>query len=261
MGEGSWCIVSLNSVSKVYLAQFLTKAGVRYVRRCIKNCVKVLIGRKAYFSHDDIFFRLFVLQLIGGRQIRSVTCCNDPEEGPGSQALQVMRTLCFAQACGLTYVHTPFCDIAHADRPIDEWVGAWEMEFNFGAGEVQAGNSESEILQFPLRGESLRLFGIEDLRHTFHATVPKFRCKYYLNKSPRMNEIITVCVHIRRGDVTENGYYKSRWVHTAVIARTVSKIKLILDSLSLEYTVAGCRPDFVDLIGLTLSKLVASLAF
>jgi hypothetical protein len=63
-----------------------------------------------------------------------------------------MWAINFARICGLTYVHTPFNRIWHADRPMREWVDAWEAHFNLGLGEVatipptpeQLGDSWSE---------------------------------------------------------------------------------------------------------------------
>jgi hypothetical protein len=47
----------------------------------------------------------------------------------------VMNAINFARAFGLSYVHSPFTAIQHADRPMKEWVAAWEALFNLGAGE------------------------------------------------------------------------------------------------------------------------------
>ena len=57
----------------------------------------------------------------------------DPPQGAAAQALIRMNAIAFARTSGFDYVHTPFSEIAHADRPIGEWVSAWESLFNLGA--------------------------------------------------------------------------------------------------------------------------------
>jgi hypothetical protein len=109
-----------------------------------------------------------------------------------------MWAINFARACGLTYIHTPFNRILHADRPMREWVDAWEAHFNLGMGEV-AGDlmtlpTGSTTAEIPLLadnreivnffynfGDLLRLFGLsdDDLTRMFDATIPEFRRKYY----------------------------------------------------------------------------------
>jgi hypothetical protein len=237
----------------VYLAKFLTASCARYIRSCVKNCVKVAIGRKVYFTPQDVFFRLYVRQLMGRGSIRKITCLGFTGEGAGSQALMVMNAMNFAHICRLTYVHTPFAEIAHADRPMEEWVGAWEAQFNFGAGEKAAEKDDPEVVNFAFNfTDLLCCFGVEDLTRAFSATLPGLRRKYYLNKTPRTSEPITVCVHIRRGDVTSQDH--GMWTGTRAIARTVSRIKSILESHALSYTMnafsQGQHDDFAELSSL-----------
>jgi hypothetical protein len=59
-----------------------------------------------------------------------------------------MWTINFARACGLTYVHTPFDRIGHADRPMREWIDAWEAHFNLGMGEVATHGDNRGIVNF-----------------------------------------------------------------------------------------------------------------
>ena len=43
----------------------------------------------------------------------------------------------------------------------------------------------------------------DKLAERFKTSVAEFRRKYYVNKSPRQTEEVTVAMHIRRGDVSE----------------------------------------------------------
>jgi len=51
-------------------------------------------------------------------------------DGAGYQALMKMYAINFVRAFGLTYVHTPFSQFFHADRPVQEYADAWEAQFN-----------------------------------------------------------------------------------------------------------------------------------
>jgi hypothetical protein len=63
----------------------------------------------------------------------------------------MMNAISFARACGLTYVHTPFKVIAHADRPMEEWVAGWETLFNLGDGELVCNPDDPTVGQLRLQ--------------------------------------------------------------------------------------------------------------
>jgi len=225
--------------SRVYLLQFLLFEGLDYARNRAKNCMKLSIGRKPYFSYENIFFRLYLRQLLGIQPIRKVTCICSRGEGAGAQALMTMYAITFARTCGLTYVHTPFTAIAHADRPMEQWVDAWEAQFNFGIGELPTEGDNREILNFPFNlPDLLPLFGLDshDLDRRFEATIPEFRRKYYSNKSPVRNEILTICVHVRRGDVTVNSN-SDRYTSTNFFKKAISEVTAVLDARDISYKV------------------------
>jgi hypothetical protein len=155
--------------------------------------------------------------------------------GAGVQALMTMRAITFARACGLTYVHTPFTAIGHGDRPMPQWVNAWEAQFNFGMGEELATESENhEIVNFASCNWNLPpLFGFFDgLFGTLEGAIPEFRRKYYSNKSPIQNEVFTICVHIRRGNITA-----SMFTSTSIFMKIVSEVTAVLDARGINYKV------------------------
>jgi hypothetical protein len=140
----------------------------------------------------------------------------------------VMSAMSFARACGLTYLHTPFKAIAHADRPMREWVTAWENQFNLGDGELMVSSKDRDAVNFAYNFTDLiRWFGVSDLDQIFTNMVPEFRRKYYKNKAPRINDIPMIGVHIRRGDVSEN---HPAWTSTEAVLKTTSQAKSIFDA-------------------------------
>src|SRR5262245_21632059 len=68
-----------------------------------------------------------------GRQL--FVTATGKRDGAGAQTMAKMSALCVAKAHGLTYLHTPFLTLAHAEGPIDEYIASWERVFNLGHGE------------------------------------------------------------------------------------------------------------------------------
>jgi hypothetical protein len=238
--------------------RFLVGASRRWSWRSLKDCISTLIGRHPFVDEDDVFVRQAVLHLTGLRPIRKITCAGPgmSREGAGSQALMVMDAINFARSFGLTYVHTPFTLIHHADRPRKEWATAWETFFNLGAGEVTYGVGTHETVEFSSNIIGLDTFfgwscRTNELAHNFKAMIPEFRRKYYLNKSPRMTDEVTVAVHVRRGDAFPDnpGYYTSN----EAILRTVSSVKAILDAREVNHRISVySQGDYAEFLELSL---------
>lgn len=227
------------------LTRNLTTAVCQYAGQSAKNCVKRLLGRKPYYDPRFQYLRQYILHLLGLRRIRAITCIVTRDcEGAGSQAFHFMKTINCARSLGLQYLHSPFREIAHADRPMDDLVAAWEAVFNFGAGEAlyQAG-----------KREAINFYGLEDLdlyfgrrgpdellKNHFKSMIPEFRRKYYLNKSPRTNRVVTVAVHIRRGDVSPHAY-SYMYTSTEKILAIAGAVQSLLESrgIAFELSVYG----------------------
>jgi hypothetical protein len=238
--------------------RFLIAATCISAWRAVKNCIKILIGRDTYFDENGRFLRQYVLHTTGLRPIRKITSTGLRSEGAGSQALMIMNAINFSRSFGLTYVHTPFTLIHHADRNTQDWVTAWETLLNLGAGEAACGVERREVVNFCYTFTDLDLcFGWrrrgKELANSFKALIPEFRRKYYLNKSPRRTDEVTVAVHIRRGDVSADNpdYFTSN----ETIWRTISTLQSILDTHRVKYRIRiysqGNTADFaaLDMLG------------
>jgi hypothetical protein len=244
-----------HAVNHRYLVfRFLLAAGRRCAWRWLKNCLKGLTGRKTTFDERDLFLRQYILHLSGLRRIRKITCTGLRGEGAGSQALMVMNAINFARALGLTYVHSPFTVIQHADRPMEKWVAAWEALFNLGAGEAGCDIHSLDAVNFSYNFNDLdRCFGWrsrgDELAHRFKTIIPEFRRKYYLNKCPRKGVGVTVAAHVRRGDVSQKDldYFTSN----GAILRTITSVKSMLDTHKVRYRICvysqGNQADFAEL--------------
>lgn len=235
------------------VVRFLIMAGGRSIWRALKNCIKVCLGREAYFDEDALFLQQYLLHLLGIRPIHEVTCTGLRGEGAGSQALMIMNAINFARSFGLVYEHTPFSTIAHADRPMKEWAAAWEAFFNLGAGE-RVCSKRHDAVNFCYTFMDLDVcFGWgcrdRDLADRFKAMIPELQYKYGLNKSPHESNKVTVAVHVRRGDVSSNDpdYFTSN----EIVLRTMTEVRSVLDTHKIEYTMVlyseGTETEFADL--------------
>jgi hypothetical protein len=246
-------LIQSSAMQRYLVVRFLLSASGSCAWRSVKNCIKFLAGRKTYFDENGSFLRQCVLHLTGIRPIRKITCTGLRSEGAGSQALMVMNAINFARSFGLNYLHTPFSCIQHAEQSMEEWTTAWETLFNLGAGEAVCNVARREVVNFCYTFSDLDLcFGWrrrgEELAERFKNTIPEFRRKYYLNKSPRTTDEVMVAVHIRRGDVSADNpdYFTSN----AAILRTVTAVKAFLDTYKVKYRIRVCSQgqtaDFAD---------------
>jgi hypothetical protein len=248
---------------RLAILRFLVVASRDCAWMALKNWIKILVGRRPYFDERGLFLWQYVLHLTGLRPIRKITCVGLRREGPGSQALMMMNAINFANCSGLTYVHTRFTLIRHADRPMKEWAAAWEALFNLGAGEVVCEAERREAVSYCHNFASLMLclgwsHRSDELGRSFKAMVPQFRSKYYVNKSPRTTEEVTVAVHMRRGfDVSANDGLRTS---TEPTLRTITLVKAVLDTHGIRHRVSvyseGNRADFAEICipGVELSK-------
>jgi hypothetical protein len=139
---------------------------------------------------------------------------------------------------------------------VQQWAVAWESLFNLGVGEEPCNGRRRGVVDvgcyalsnlnlcFGLRGRE------KELLDGFRALIPEFRRKYYLNKSPRTTDEITVAVHIRRGDVTAHAI-PQMYTSTDRVLRITSEVKSILDSRGTPFTMRiysqGNIEDFSEL--------------
>ncbi len=248
-----------NAEHRYRLLRYVVKGSVHYAWRSLRDWAKILVRRERHIDERAVFFRQYVLHVTHMRPISKITCIQrSGVEGAGAQAHLVLNSISFARAASLTYVHTPFTKIGHADRPMQEWVAAWEKVFNLGAGEIACEIRDTHVVNYCYEIlEDLSLCFAdrcppEQQTRSFKKLIPDLRHKYYQNKSPRTTDEVTVAIHIRRGDVpsVNNDLYTS----TEVILQTVRIVKLILDAQQIRYSIQvysqGNVSDFMELSAL-----------
>jgi hypothetical protein len=229
--------------------------GRKYAWRRLVNGARILLGHKRQTEESDLFFWQYVWHLTGLRPIRKITCLGIAGEGAGSQALVIMSAINFARSSGLTYVHTRFSDVAHAQRSQEDWDAAWETFFNLGLNEPVCDLARREVIDYCRHATDLRLcFGWrgreKELDHRFAQVLPEFRRKYHANKSPRdADDVVTVAVHVRRGDALPG----NPWYYTSneSVRRTLDSVRAVLDRHDVKYRIRlysqGKMEDFAEL--------------
>lgn len=216
--------------------RFLAVGSLGYVRSWAKNIVKAALGRKPYFTPHDVLFRAWLRQLCGGPKLREITCVSSTDEGTGSQALMMMRAIDFARRTGVTYVHTPFSWIHHADGSMQVWADAWEQHYNLGDGEIRNDRDDEGMVNYAFTFSTLHaLFGLGADDPDFdEAILRDFRRKYYVNKSPRRNEPLSVCVHARRRNGHDFPDFQDG-TDLSRLVRTLARIRAVLDARGVDY--------------------------
>lgn len=196
------------------LARFLVRGGAGWRWRALKNVVGLPLGRPVWFASQDILFRLYLRQLLGGPQLQ-ITCDMAEfayREGAGSQASLTMAALNFARVLGLAWRHTPFVPVDHGGAEVARLTDAWEEFFNLGGGELPASQASGEVVNFGPATSFHLLNLFVDLRSKIlpdNSLIPllnpavrqELRRKYRANKPgvpARDAGRLVVAVHVRR---------------------------------------------------------------
>ncbi len=234
--------------------KFLLRSAAGYLRNSAANVVKRAFGRPPYLDQTEIFFRAFFLGKLGFRELPKITARGQLPIGIGNQVRFVMCAINFARALRVPYVHTPFAEIAHADRTMEAWAKLWEEEFNLGSGERWASLQGDDLLDFTrLAGPLVRRFGHANIFAMLDYTADEFRRKFYLNKKKRKSQITNIGVHIRRGDETSENKM-GRWTEMTNVLTSVRRVIEILSEKNIAYCITvfseGDPNDFHELAAL-----------
>ncbi len=252
---------------------YLTCTFFEAVAVIFSNRLKSSLRFKYAPSSTNTFLKLFLLHAFG-RQPKLKVTCTDRTDGAAAQAHTIISAMNFARFYGHIYVHTPFTEIDHADRPVEQWVAAWEDAFNLGEGEGQFQPDMPGVINYSTFHPRLYHFVNRAIRNerpgdaekhfhpffyfsdcnpdSYETIIPRLREKYYRGKSPVKSKELTVAVHVRRGDVRAEHHHRFTAIHS--VFETARQVKTLLDSDQAKHTITvfsqGDDHDFSEFLQL-----------
>jgi hypothetical protein len=217
-----------------------------------------------------------VRNVLGDDERKGFITCSGKNDGGGAQALAIMSTMLFAHDLGLTYVHTPFIEIAHNDNDDDDWEIKWEDFFGLGAEESHISDfSDSSLKVIDLsalskvsskRDEILyrvsqchKYGNFSPDRYSFISS--SLKNKYRLSDKSKyslniFSNRVKISIHVRRGDISSVGLNASRYTHNDSILRILNQILQESYNLGLKLSIhlfsQGVKEDFGELQNLDI---------
>lgn len=169
--------------------------------------------------------------------------CRGKRDGGGAQANACISAMAFARATGLTYLHTPFQFIEHAEGDQAAWTQKWEQFFGLATGErvITPTHEAVGVKKFLDQSSLWKREGlVVEAQHfqaicnahpeMYAAIIPALREKYHAHDKSGIaldkgGEDVTVAVHIRRGDVSvSDAATAGRFTSDERIAHTVREV-------------------------------------
>ena len=243
-----------------------------------KNVGRRMLGRPHFEPKSMTLCSQNFWQLVRFRRIEKVTVSDYlAGEGAGSKALMVMFTISMCRAYCIRYVHTPFKGLGHAEGDQEKWDAQWERFFNLGLNEEDAEPKTTEAFDYFLL--TYLKAGSGDWTRFIHPPLPSSRPCYYLdnpsapgdparrveedrfvqlltphisdfkaryrhNKPVRARHPVTVCIHIRRGDVEPGS---KMWTDLAWYSNILDVVSDTFNSPRIWCFSQGNREDFREL--------------
>lgn len=197
-------------------------------------------------KHRKFFVWKFIKLLESGivrRDCLRVTAAGKTD-GVGAQALAKFSAMCLAEAYGIGYAHTPFVTLAHAELPMVQWIESWETllgmgelysipsDEDFPTVDVERYVSDPSIWNKRATVSTRHYHGFCELAPEFGEVVSqKLQAAYHGSQPIGKCDVLDVCVHVRRGDVSP-GDSETRHRYTAN-NKIISVIHDILDAAAL----------------------------
>lgn len=190
---------------------------LRYLAYSSLVMAKRVLGMNPYRQRNYLIWKL--LKLLDSGQIDRSTLSITSRgkiDGVGAQALAKVSAMALAKAHGLTYVHTPFEVLAHAESEPEAWVEKWEHLLNMGHGHPALDPGSMKIVSLGDYISNPDLWAqkvvLSDRHfHPFCDLAPQWSgevakelkpafCEQ--NQAPSAESEFVIGVHVRRGDVS-----------------------------------------------------------
>lgn len=212
---------------------------------------------KNSFTKKVIFRPLFWInwKIQSKRNIRNCYITyNGGWDGAGAQIHSQISILLFAHLFNMTYLHKPLTNIEHFKGDRKDWSNKWEQFFSIGKGEKRFDSEKIEDLKKVSPKISPLIWKKKDMVyqvsncHNFTDLFPEYyysiigELKKKFNSSPKeifgnkfsKKNFLTICVHIRRGDVNIHNQL-NRFTSNQFIHRKLTLIISLMKQLGIEY--------------------------
>lgn len=187
-----------------------------------------------------ILFR-FNCYLQKSRKKKCYITCAGNSDGVGAQSHAILSTFLFSKLYNIEYVHTPFNRIQHNHKMDPEWERKWEDFFSFRSNIINA----REILNRGFKEITLRhplllfkknnyLFSVRNCHECtdlvpdrYNLIMKKIRSQFrerHITSKLRNREFIKIALHIRRGDVSNEGLHADRFTDPETLNRLLEVI-------------------------------------
>lgn len=288
-------VESLKQKAPGWTTTAVVPSRIGYAREIIKNFLafpflwgkefaRKKLGRRPFGNETVRLCSRHFRHLLRLRPIEHLTVSDFiGGEGAGSKALMTMFTISLCRAYGISYVHTPFTRLGHAEVGQAEWDAGWEAFFNLGLGEedIQSRTSEAfdyflltylqtsclgnwtkfihpplprsrphYYLEIPVaEGDPLRRAYEDQFVRLLDSQLPEFKARYRHQKDEKRSQTFTICVHIRRGDI--QSHRTDMWTDLSSYANCLDVISEILTQQGIQHQIQcfsqGGLEDFQDL--------------
>jgi hypothetical protein len=204
-----------DSTRKLGLRYSLKIPELRYLSYALLVNLKRALGLSTR-RHRTFYVWKFIRLIRSGQvnKARLQICAEGKSDGVGAQALAKFSAMCMAEGCGIPYVHRPFLTLAHAEIPHDEWVRLWEEylemgnvyqapEITYDPVRIEDYVSNPEFWQQNVLLSSNHYHAFCEIAADYGQMISeKIRRAFHKDTCGCSDrKMITLSVHIRRGDV------------------------------------------------------------
>ena len=221
---------------RVLLAKYLLADSIAVLRARIFNPLRLVLGRKPQVV-DAGCLRVLAGHFFGTNKIEYLARGATPTDGAGFHIFLTMAAMSFSDLIGAKYVHVPFSEIKHADRPMDSYAQGWNEAFH---PETEPGdpevNPDAAVAFIELYNHETFITIFNRLLYDELAARRAGFRRAFQASAERQDwgpQTIRIAVHFRQGDVgpDRNDFM---WIDPATVSTSIEQVRLILESLGLK---------------------------
>jgi hypothetical protein len=159
-------------------------------------------------------------------------------DGFGCQYQSIMSGIAISEYRNYNYIHTPFVTMEH-DVDVDKL-----NEF-IGIPITDISNILIENMIHEKYSDEVNYASRPSIYYT-NSVIKKIKGWYYNTKKPEIDKI-DVAIHIRRGDVSENGTHRERFISNDTYLKVINSLKIKYPNYNIHIYSEGNLDDFKEI--------------